>query len=175
MKSYRLSVLVSGLTSEGDDLPNGSRVVRYVPYGKMVRDPEDDDSYLHPDPNAFKARDGEEELSVTWCEYFEGTPEQVLRCAVEAIRKSRVAAPKACFCVASAAEIIEAIQQFGGKGRAVYLPEHDNAAHSGIVGIDPENARLLQTLAYDVWGEFYTKHAADALPLGPCNAVQNVA
>ena len=90
VKSWHPSILGSGLTANGDDLPNGSRVVRYVGYAQMEKD-ENDQQILGPYPNAFARRSGEQELSVTWCEYFEGPGDQVLRCAVEAIRGSRSA------------------------------------------------------------------------------------
>lgn len=160
------------MTADGDDLPNDSRVVRFVAYGRMEKD--ENDNFLRPLPAAFAMRDDEQELSVTWCEYFAGTHDQTLRCAVEAIRSSRMVGNMACFCVASASETIATIQRLGGTGRAIYLPEDDNPAHAGITGIDPENGLLLQALANDVWSEYLTKTMADALPAVDCTKSPNV-
>jgi len=155
------------LTANGDDLPNNSRVVRYVPYARMEKD--ENDQLLRPYPNAFERRAVDEELSVTWCEFFAGAPNQQLRCAIEAIRNSKLdVKSRACFCVAETPRLLDTIQIAGGQGRAIYLPEDGNEAHAGITGIDPENALLLQCLADEVWCEFYTKATADALPTGEC-------
>ena len=76
------------MTADNEDLPNTSRVVRYVPYGRMRRD--EDDNYLGPLPSAFEARPIDKYLSVTWCEYFEGSAHNQLGCAIEALRCSSI-------------------------------------------------------------------------------------
>lgn len=155
------------MTASGDDLPVPSRLVRYVPFGRMRRD--GDDNYLGPNPNAFEAREVDDYLSVTWCEYFAGSADIQLRCAVEAIRSSNLAVkPKACFCVAKTSEVLATIQSTGREGRAIYLPEDDNPAHAGIYGIARDDTLLLACLADEVWHVFLTKDAADALPTGGC-------
>ncbi len=167
-KFLRLLVRRFGLTADGDDLPNPSRVVRYVPYGKMRRD-GDSDICLGPAPSAFEAGPRHRYLSVTWCEFFEGEADAQLRCAVEAIRGSKIGVrAKACFCVASAAEVLNAIADAGRVGRAVYHPEDDNAAHAGVHGVPSEEALLLSRLADEVWSTFLTKDTANALPTRNC-------
>lgn len=161
------------MTADGDDLPNPSRVVRDVPYSRMERDSETDE-YLRPYPSAFQLKEGERDLSVTWCEYFSGSPDEQLRCAIEALRKSRVIKSSACFCAASTPNILGAIADAGGKGRAVFLPVESNQAHAGILGIDRENTLLLQLLSEDVWCEFLTADQANALPISDCAKGPNV-
>ena len=139
----------------------------------MERDP-DTDEYLGPYPVAFQPKEGEKDLSVTWCEYFVGTPDEQLRCAIEALRKSRDIRNSACFCVATTPEIFGAITARDGTGRAVYLPVESNRAHAGILGIDRENALLLQLISEEVWCEFLTKVQADALPKRDCAKSPNV-
>lgn len=161
------------MTANGDDIPYDSRVVRYVPFGRMEKD--ENDQLLRPYPNAFERRLVDEELSVTWCEYFAGAPDQQLRCAIEAIRNSKLDVKSlACFCVAESPRLLDAIRTTGGQGRAVYLPEADNPAHAGIYGIDPENALLLQALACEVWRKYLTRTTADQLPLTDCTKSLNV-
>lgn len=65
------------MTADGDDLPGPSRVVRYVPYGRMRKD--EDDNFLGPYPSAFEERAVDDYLSVTWCEYFVGSDDEQLR------------------------------------------------------------------------------------------------
>jgi len=155
------------LTAEGDDLPNPSRVVRYVPYGKMRKD--EDDNFLGPLPSAFEEREVDDNLSVTWCEYFDGSDEEQLSCSVEAIRNSNMnVKAKACFCVAETPNVLAAIDAAGDNGRAVYHPVDDNDAHAGIYGIAPDDAHLLARLADEVWCDYLTKDTADALPASGC-------
>lgn len=155
------------MKADGDDLPNPSRVVRYVPYGKMRKD--EDDNFLGPLPSAFEEREVDDYLSVTWCGYFEGSEEEQLRCSVEAIRNSNMTVKaKACFCIGRTPEILAAIYDAGSAGRAVYHPEDDNFAHAGIYGVAPDEAQLLARLAEEIWCDFLTNDAADALPESEC-------
>ena len=163
----RLSVQRFGLTADGDDLPNPGRVVRYVPFNRMEKD--NDGNFLRPYPNAFEQREAEEYLSVTWCEFFEGSSDEQLRCSVEILRNSKIdVRPKACFCVANTPEVLAAIKERGRRGRVVYLPEDDNTAHAGVYGIAPNDALLLMRLAHEVWCNYLTRDAADALPMSEC-------
>ncbi len=155
------------MTARGDELPNPSRVVRYVPFGRMRRD--DFENCLGPNPNAFEQRAVDDYLSVTWCEYFVGNVDAQLRCAVEAIRSSKInVKAMACFCVADAPDVLSAIRSAGHPGRTVYLPEEDNPAHAGVCGIPPDDAQLLARLAEEIWSTFLTKDAADHLPISAC-------
>lgn len=170
------------MVSEGDDLPNPSNVVRYAGFGQMEKDK--DDSVFGPSPTAFQGRPNEDYLSVTWCEYFVGTAEQQLRCAIEALRNSSYKpAPKGCFCVGNTDEILAAGKSYGRNAKAVYYPEEDNKAHSGIHDITPrdldavtdEEGLLLGLLAGQAWSRFLTKKMADDLPLGDCAKSPDVA
>lgn len=162
-------LLRSGLISPGDDLPIPSFVVRYVSPSRMGSDPYNNDRIVGPLPEAFRERPGDQELSVTWCEYFQGGSEAQLRCAIEAIRKSKLKVSKtACFCVANTNDLFDTISGYGRKGRAVFLPEDDNPAHSGIYGISPAELTLLEKLASETWRAFLTKSMADALPTSEC-------
>lgn len=155
-----------GLTTKGDDLPTLSNVVRYVPYARMRRDA--DDMHLGPLPSAFEAREGEADLSVIWCEYFDNDAKAQLRCAIEILRNSRKIGPKGCFCPVKTSDLLAGIEKSGHKGRAVYLPVDGNLAHAGVYGVPPEDELLLSRLADEVWCSFLTKADADALPLSGC-------
>ena len=155
------------MVAEGEDLPSPGRLVRNVSYGKMRKD--ENDNFIGPEASAFARRDSEAYLSVTWCEYFEGSKDEQLRSSIDAIRNSNLdVKPKACFCVAPIDNLFEAISYFGAEARAVYYPEHDNIAHAGVYGISPDETFLLEQLAPEVWSDFLTKQAADALPVRDC-------
>lgn len=160
---------------EGAALPATSRVVRYVGFNKMRKDA--DDNPLCPEYSAFAQRPDEDYLSVTWCEYFGGLPDTRIRCAVEAIRASKIdVRPKACFCVGTVSRVLGAVgDKTGRAGRAVFLPEEDNPAHAGIFGVDPNDTILLARIADEIWCSFLTKDAVDSLPLESCIKAENVA
>lgn len=169
------------MVSEGDELPNPSTVVRYAGFGQMEKDKED--TVYGPSPTAFQGRPNEEYLSVTWCEYFVGTADQQLRCAIEALRNSSYKpAPKGCFCVGNTDELLAAGRSHGRNPTAVYHPEEDNKAHAGLHDLAPkdldavtdEEALLLSLLAGHAWSRFLTKDLADALHLGPCGTSPDV-
>lgn len=168
-----------GLVGEGDELPNPSTVVRYVGFNQMERD---GDNIVGPLSTAFEGRATDDSLSVTWCEYFAGEPDEQLRCAIEAIRSSFNVRSKACFCVARTDDLANAGRTFRRSPRAVYLPVPGNDAHAGIYDVMPtdldaiteDELKLLSLLAEKTWSRFLTKEAADALPRGPCAKSQDV-
>lgn len=160
------------MISEGDELPNPSRIVRYVGFNKMFKD--EDENIFGPAIAAFELRPDEDYLSATWCEYFAGAPDEQLRCAIEAIRNDRKVGGKACFCVANTQELKAIAAEFGATIRGVYLPVASNPAHSGVYGISSDEKQLLERLASETWAEFFTKEMADALPLSECSKAPNV-
>ena len=173
-KFSNLTIQRFGLVSAGQDLPQASTVVRYAGFGQMFKDSED--NVLGPSISAFQKRPKDDCLSVTWCEFFDATSTGQLRCAIEALRNSnKNIAPKGCFCIADANSILLALADHGGGGRAVFLPEDDNPAHSGIFGISSEETQLLEKLASETWKRFLTKETADCLPHQHCIKAANVA
>ena len=152
------------MINRGDNLPNPSSVVRYIGYAKMRRD--EDDNLLGPAPAAFQQKPNQDYLSVTWCEYFAGSANEQLRCAIEAIRDSNIQVkPKACFCVAITADLKAVAAEYNATTREIYFPEEDNPAHAGIYGIPPDELKLLEKLSSEAWGSFLTKDDADALAM----------
>lgn len=161
------------MISDGDNLPNPSRVVRYAGFAKMFKG--EDDNVIRPSVNAFTPKADEAYLSVTWCEYFSGQSDEQLRCAIEAIRASRTVGPKACFCLANTADIKATAAEFGIETREIYHPEDDNPAHAGIYSISVDEKQLLERLADDTWSQFLKVQDADALPVTECPKSDEVA
>lgn len=154
-----------------ENLDADHRVVRYVPWAKLRRD--ENDNVLGVLPQAFSLRADEEYLSVTWCEYFSGTPDEQLRCAIEAIRGSAIdVRPKAQFATGVVGEI-RAHMQSDPKNhrlRFVHEPTQDNDAHAAIKRWPDHSDDLLELLAAEIWADCTDKTQADALPLGQCQA-----
>lgn len=145
------------------------RIVRFVPWGKLRRD--EDDNVLGCLPAAFALRDEEEFLSVTWCEYFAGAPDEQLRCAIEAIRNSDLrVGRKAQFAVGLVGAIRARAESRSGarKLRIIHEPESDNAAHSAIRHWPRDDDELLDLLAQDEWSSLFTADQADDLPFSKC-------
>jgi hypothetical protein len=150
-------------------LRDEERVVRYVPWGKLRRD--EDDNVLGSLPAAFALREDEEYLSVTWCEYFAGTPDESLRCAIEAIRGSAIkVGQKARFAVGEVGRLRRRAEgrEKARKLRIIHEPEDDNQAHAAIRHWPREDDELLELLAEDEWSKLLTAADADALPLTDC-------
>lgn len=146
------------------------RIIRYVPWAKLRKD--EDDTVLGPLYTAFELRTGEEYLSVTWCEYFSGNPEETLRCAAIAIRNSNFAVKtKGCFAVASVGDVLDFIEvesTDGIKLRIIHEPEDDNNAHVAVRRWPKEDMELLDRIAEDVWSETWTKTQIDEAAKSDC-------
>jgi len=145
------------------------RIVRYVPWSKLRKN-EEETVVFGPLGAAFALREGEEYLSVTWCEYHDGSEDESLRCAVEKIRSSDLrVGGKARFAVASAAAVKRIAEGAGKRVRIIHEAEADNAAHTAVRNWASLDDELLELIAEDVWGENYSNVEIDALPASCCN------
>ncbi len=150
-------------------LEDGDRVIRYVPWGKLRKD--ENDNVLGTIGEAFHLREGEEYLSVTWCDYFAGGPEGDIRCAVEAIRGSRLkVSPKGHFALATKAAIAAHMTSGGRKLRFVHERADDNEAHAAVRGWSNDDLELLERLAETVWHTVYSKSDIDQIQCSDCVA-----
>lgn len=150
-------------------LEPSDRVVRYVPWTKLLKDPDDEEKVVGTLGPAFLLREGETYLSVTWCEYFLGTSKESLRCAAEAIRSSQLdVRPKGHFAVASVGAVSDHMAAGGRKLRVIHERDPDNPAHTAMRGWSNESSELLDRLAEDVWNVVYSKTQIDELPNTSC-------
>jgi len=150
-------------------LRDEERVVRFVPWGKLRKD--EDDNVLGPLPAAFELREDEEYLSVTWCEFFAGTPDEQLRCAIEAIRSSNLTVgAKARFAVGEVGPIKRVAEgrPNARKLRIIHEPEDDNAAHVAVRHWPREDAELMDLLAASAWSNIFDATQANNLPVSDC-------
>ncbi|MCY0149850.1 hypothetical protein OEG84_19635 [Hoeflea sp. G2-23] len=142
-------------------------MLRYVGWSHLRKD--DDQNVLGVLPSAFYLRDEENYLSVTWCEYFDGLPDESLRCAIEAIRGSIRVGGKARFALANVGSIKSTMENEAGvKLRIEHLPEEDNPAHAAVKRWPNENFDLLELIASDAWAETIDATSANALPMSAC-------
>jgi hypothetical protein len=71
---------------KGKNLPDEDHVIRYVPWGRLRKD--EDDNVLGFLPQAFQLRPEEDYLSVNWVEYHDGDRESQIRLSVWDMRDS---------------------------------------------------------------------------------------
>lgn len=149
-------------------LLDNERIVRHVPWGKLRKD--EDDNVLGVLPDAFALREREPSLSVTWCEYFSGEPDEQLRCAIEAIRGSIEVRPKACFALGEVGRV-RACAEGRPKAkrlRIIHDPNPKNPAHASLINWPHDDWQLLELLAEAEWSQLLTRAYADQLPLTAC-------
>lgn len=150
-----------------DQLPDEHRVLRYVPWSKLRKD--ENDNVLGVLGEAFQLRaEKDSYLSVTWCEYYHGASDECLRCAAEAIRKSRNVGPKGQFAVAQVGLLKGFMQRAEIPIRVLHQPEPDNPAHAAILRWPREEFELLEQLVEEHWLLRLNKSEVDNLPPSDC-------
>ena len=133
------------------NLPDDDHVMRYVPWGKLRRD--EDDNIVGFLGEAFKLRPDEDALSVNWLEYFEGDREARIQASVRTFRSTLRVGTKSAFGVGNVAKIKEVCRARSARVRIVYEPREDNQSHSAIRRLPRDDAILLDALAADAFAE----------------------
>jgi hypothetical protein len=147
-------------------LPDKDHVVRYVPWARLRKD--EDNNVIGLLGAAFRLREGEEYLSATWVEFFEGEREENLGCAVRAIRASDIdVRPQSGFAVGNVA-LIKArclADKNRLKIRIIHEKADDNPAHAALRLWPRDNELLLELLAETDWAEtILNKKISEACP-----------
>jgi hypothetical protein len=133
------------MTTEYSPLPDEDHILRHVPSSKLIRD--ENQVIIGCFSEAFKRRDNEEALSVTWIEYFDGTRQEQISNAVNAIRRDIDVRPKSGFALANVGTVKSICLSFDYKVRILSDPTPNNPAHSVITQLPREEAELLELLA----------------------------
>jgi hypothetical protein len=136
---------------KGTNLPDEDHVVRYVPWGRLRKD--EDDNVLGFLPQAFELRLEEPYLSVNWLEYHDGDRSTQLRLSIWAMRDSFNTGAKSAFAIANVAKVKETSQAAGRRVRVVHEPEVGNPGHSAIRQLQSDDLSLLEALASDAFTE----------------------
>jgi hypothetical protein len=133
------------------NLPDDDHVMRYVPWGKLRRD--GDDNVLGFLGEAFKLKPDENSLSVNWLEYFEGDREAKIQASARTFRRTIKVGTKSAFGIGNVGKIKEVCRTRGANVRIVYEPLDDNQSHSGIRRLPRDDTILLDALAADAFTE----------------------
>lgn len=141
------------LTKNKRNIPVGNHIIRYIPWGKLRRNGNDEVIGILGE--AFHLREIDKgKLSVTWREYFDGDDEKLLLQAIQTLRKTKLPiTPKSGFAVGKINEIQTACLKFKSKIRVVHSPSSDNKAHTSVLGLPEENFELFELLATEAWAE----------------------
>jgi hypothetical protein len=138
---------------KGKNLPDEDHVIRYVPWGRLRRD--EDENVLGFLPQAFQLRQEEDYLSVNWLQYYDGDPETQIRLSVWAMRDSfeKPLGAKSAFAIGNVGEVKKTSEAFGSRVRVVREPEPRNPGHSAILQLPRDDLSLLEALAADAFTE----------------------
>jgi hypothetical protein len=133
-------------------LPSDNHVVRYVPFGKLRRD--ENDNAIGVLGAAFKLRDDERYLSTTWLEYFAGSKSEQITAAIRAVRASRLnVRPKSGFAIGRVGAIAATCAEHNHSIRVLHEPVDDNKAHAAVRRMPRDDDELLELLAAESWSE----------------------
>jgi hypothetical protein len=139
---------------KGQNLPSEDHVIRYVPWGRLRKDV--DDNVLGVLPQAFELRETETYLSVNWVEYQEGDHDAQIRLSVWAMRDSfeKKLGAKSAFAVGNVQNIKDICQASGNRVRIVHEPElPKNPGHAAIRQLARDDMGLLDAMAADAFTE----------------------
>ena len=135
------------------NLPDDDHVMRYVPWGKLRRDGDDNDNVLGFLGTAFKLKPDEDSLSVNWLEYFEGDRDAKIQASVRTFRSTLTVGTKSAFGIGNVRKVKEVCRSRGANVRIVYEPTDNNKSHSGIRRFPRDDTILLDALATDAFAE----------------------
>jgi hypothetical protein len=138
---------------KGQNLPDEDHVIRYVPWGRLRKD--EDDNVIGFLPQAFELREGELYLSVNWLEYHEGDRDTQIRLSVWAIRGEfeRPLGAKSGFAIGNVAKVKQTCQAAGSRVRIVHEPVTNNPGHAAVRRLPRDDMSLLDALATDAFTE----------------------
>jgi hypothetical protein len=126
--------------------PPGDHVLRYAGANRLHRD--DGDRLVGLLADAFRLREGEPYLSVTWVEYFQGDAQRQIEQAVQAFRRSMKVGTNSAFGMAEVSTVSRICHEHtGSRVRILHEPEANNPAHAGVHHSPRDHQELMECLA----------------------------
>lgn len=132
--------------ARGESIPDNDILLRYASPNRTHKSDDGSPTWLMPD--AFKLRDDETYLSLTWVEFFEGTHDSQIRAAVAEFRKGIGIRQNGAFGMATAGAIRAAGNSVtpAHQLRILHEPEDLNRAHVAVHRYPRDNAQLREAL-----------------------------
>lgn len=134
-----------------DKIPDCNHIIRYISPNKFIRD--ENLEVIGISWEAFKIKEPEEGLSVSWLEYFSGNRSAQESAAIKGLRNSKlVVQKKSGFAIGKIHDIVQKCNYSKStkETHVIYLPSTDNAAHSEVKNM-PYNNSVLEYLAAEIW------------------------
>ena len=134
---------------KGDDLPPEDHVLRHCS-SRLLKIDDDSRDILGVFPFAFEPdADG---ISVTWVEFFAGSPSERLAAAREALGRRRALRRTHRLAKLNVGDVLSAGKAVGVATRVVHdpieaPPDKENLAHSLIVGVTADQHELMNRIA----------------------------
>lgn len=125
-------------------LPEGDHISRIVKPSQLMRD-EVTQAVIGCFPDAFKLRDAEVNLSVSWLEFFSGTTQQRLQQVRD--HAEMELRPNHGFANLNVGDTNATCQTMGHKVRIIHEPTDGNPAHSEIHRYPRDHDELFARLA----------------------------
>lgn len=123
--------------------------MRHVPLTRLRKD--EDGNVIGFLGQAFALRPDENELSVNWLEYFDGTRDQKINELVKSVRVTKNVGAKSAFALGNVGKIKRTCAESGAQVRIVYDGNENNKSHSVIRRLPKDDDDLLDALAADAF------------------------
>ncbi len=134
-------------------LPDEDSVLRHVNSQLMERD--GNDVVVGVYPQAFMLRPGEEYLSASWLEFFDGTRRERLVASIAAAAKARTVKASHGFAIGNVGAVKDACAGFGQKIRVLHEPDgQPNPAYVAVRRFRSDDMQLLDLLASQAWSDW---------------------
>jgi hypothetical protein len=117
-----------------------------------VTDPDDPSVVVGFSADAFRLKNGEESLSASWADFFEGEPDQV-KAAIDHFKSIYGVKGSDRFAVGNVAAIKAACSMFGLSVRIVREPMPDYDSHAAVRRYRDDNLEMLEALASGAWAQ----------------------
>lgn len=136
-----------------EKIPEQDHILRYAGSNRLQRD--DQGRVIALAPQAFGLREGEDNLSVTWMEYFSHCCTPRGHGAVRAFRKSmtKPLGRNSAFGIANVGRLLSETKRQKRRLRVLQEPTPENAGHAIVGGYTNEDSNLLELLASSVFTE----------------------
>jgi hypothetical protein len=136
-----------------DALPHHDHVCRQIGFRHLVLD--EADHVVGISYTGFELGPNDDDLSVTWLEYFCGSWEEMVRAAFAATCRTRVPGRKGVLAWANVGSIIEDCAKARRKVRVIHDPIDGNDAHALITQLPRDDIALLDLLATETFSAFF--------------------
>lgn len=139
-------------------LEQENHISRYAPYGKQLRDDNDNPIALLPQAIELREKDNGK-LSVNWLEFFKDSHEVNTKKAIRDFKSASSCSPKGVFGIANVGILREKCAAHGERKAKVVFeerkkkPQTKNASHASVIRLPVADRDLMQVIAAEAFTE----------------------